>query len=63
MREVAEVHARGTGFDFWAMEREKTHRRTRSMVAGRRPVKLDGGRPEERWRESFVGPGRSSAPV
>jgi hypothetical protein len=43
------------------MEREKTHRRTHSMVAG--PVKLDDGRLEERWRKAFIRPGRSSAPV
>jgi hypothetical protein len=28
-----------------------------------RPMKLDSGRPEEQWREAFVVPGRSSAPV
>jgi hypothetical protein len=40
----------------------KTDRRTHSMAVGGWLVKLDGGRPEERWREVFVGPGRSSAP-
>jgi hypothetical protein len=41
----------------------ETHQRTHSMAAGGRPVKLDGGRPEERWREAFVRPGSSSAPM